>query len=48
MRDADGSTIHQETYYSRYARIPGITHVGRSEGDPPHGTEIRVGGGQAD
>lgn len=41
VRDAGGQVIHEETYYSRYARIRGITLLGRSPGDPPHGTEIR-------
>jgi vancomycin resistance protein YoaR len=41
VRDASGQVIHEETYYSRYARIRGITLLGRSPGDPPHGTEIR-------
>jgi vancomycin resistance protein YoaR len=29
VRDAAGKVIHQETYYSHYARITGITLVGR-------------------
>ncbi|HEX5014050.1 MAG TPA: VanW family protein [Candidatus Limnocylindrales bacterium] len=29
VRDASGKVIHQETYYSHYARITGITLVGR-------------------
>jgi vancomycin resistance protein YoaR len=45
VRNASGQVIHEETYYSRYARIRGITLLGRSPGDPPHGTEIRRGGG---
>jgi vancomycin resistance protein YoaR len=45
VRNASGQVIHEETYYSRYARIRGITLVGRNPGDPPHGTEIRRGGG---
>lgn len=45
VRDANGRIIHQDTYYSRYAMIKGITLVGRSPGDPKHGTEVRAGGG---
>jgi vancomycin resistance protein YoaR len=29
VRDASGAVIHQETYYSHYSRITGITLVGR-------------------
>jgi vancomycin resistance protein YoaR len=43
VRSAGGQVLHEETYYSRYARIRGITLLGRSPGDPPHGTEIRRG-----
>jgi len=44
VRGADGELIHRDSYRSRYAMIKGITLVGRSEGDPPHGTETRRGG----
>lgn len=42
---ANGRVIHEDTYYSRYAMIKGVTLVGRSPGDPKHGTEVRAGGG---
>jgi vancomycin resistance protein YoaR len=29
VRDRDGSVIHKDTYYSNYARITGVTLVGR-------------------
>jgi hypothetical protein len=29
VRDASGAVIHQETYYSHYARITGIVLVGK-------------------
>jgi vancomycin resistance protein YoaR len=29
VKNKDGETIHKETYYSNYARITGITLVGR-------------------
>lgn len=45
VRDANGRVIHRDTFVSRYAMIRGITLVGRSPGDPKHGTEVRVGGG---
>ncbi len=43
VHDADGKVIHEETYFSRYARILGVTLRGRSPGDPPHGTEVPAG-----
>ncbi|MBA2275373.1 MAG: VanW family protein [Chloroflexi bacterium] len=43
VRDASGAIIHEETYYSPYAAIDGITLVGRSPGDPPDGTVVVVG-----
>jgi vancomycin resistance protein YoaR len=33
VRDASGTIIHQETYYSHYARITGIVLVGRASTD---------------
>jgi vancomycin resistance protein YoaR len=33
--DADGTIIHQETYYSNYARITGIVLVGKAASPPP-------------
>ncbi len=44
VRDADRQLVHRDAYRSRYAMIKGITLVGRSAGDPPHGTEVRRGG----
>jgi hypothetical protein len=44
VRDANGRVLHNDTYYSRYAMIKGVTLIGRSAGDPKHGTEVRVGG----
>jgi vancomycin resistance protein YoaR len=38
VADADGNVIHQETYYSRYIRVHGLTLIGRNPGDPPAGT----------
>jgi len=40
VTDEDGNVIHEETYYSRYIRVHGVTLVGRSPGDPPAGTRI--------
>jgi vancomycin resistance protein YoaR len=48
VRTAEGSILHEDTFYSKYARIPGVTLVGRSAGDPPHGTEVRLGRGGGD
>jgi vancomycin resistance protein YoaR len=45
VRTAEGAMLHEDSYYSKYARIPGITLVGRRAGDPPHGTEVRLGRG---
>jgi vancomycin resistance protein YoaR len=42
VRDASGQVLHEETFYSRYARILGITLLGRYPTDPPHGTVVRV------
>jgi len=44
VRDASGAVIHEDTYYSRYSAIDGITLVGRRPGDPPDGTIVVVGG----
>ncbi|HUG48190.1 MAG TPA: VanW family protein [Candidatus Limnocylindria bacterium] len=41
VHDANGRVIHRDVYFSRYAMIKGITLVGRSPGDPRHGTEVR-------
>jgi len=41
VRAANGRVLHKDTFYSRYAMIKGITLVGRSPGDPKHGTEVR-------
>ena len=30
VRDADGNIVHQETYYSHYARVDGVTLVGHA------------------
>jgi vancomycin resistance protein YoaR len=40
VRDADGKVLHQETFYSKYRTINGITLVGRAPTDPPAGTQI--------
>jgi vancomycin resistance protein YoaR len=40
VRDAAGNIIHQETFYSKYKTINGITLVGRYAGDPPAGTRV--------
>lgn len=45
VRDATGSVIHEDTYFSNYRRIDGITQVGRYPGDPEHGTFETVSGG---
>jgi vancomycin resistance protein YoaR len=34
VRDADGNIVHQETYYSHYARVDGVTLIGQ-ESTPP-------------
>jgi vancomycin resistance protein YoaR len=34
VRDADGKILHQETYYSNYARVDGITLVGKGAPAP--------------
>jgi vancomycin resistance protein YoaR len=31
VRDASGTVIHQETFFSHYARITGIVRVGRAD-----------------
>jgi vancomycin resistance protein YoaR len=41
VHDADGNLIHQDTYYSDYGRVIGITLFGRRPGDPPAGTVIK-------
>jgi vancomycin resistance protein YoaR len=45
VRDANGKVIHSDTYSSHYARVLGITLVGRADGDPKHGTRVPVGRG---
>jgi vancomycin resistance protein YoaR len=35
VRDRSGAVIHKETYYSNYARITGVTLVGKSTTPPP-------------
>ncbi len=39
VRDASGKIIHQETYYSSYARITGVLEVGTSGTEPPPGPD---------
>ncbi len=44
VRDASGAVIHQETYYSNYSAVDGVTLVGRRPTDPPDGTIVFVSG----
>jgi vancomycin resistance protein YoaR len=44
VRDASGAVIHEETYYSNYSAVDGVTLVGRRPGDPPAGTIVFVSG----
>jgi hypothetical protein len=39
VKDAAGTVIHQETYYSHYARITGIVEVGIAPAPPPPAPE---------
>jgi vancomycin resistance protein YoaR len=45
VRDANGNVIHKDEYFSNYRTIDGITQVGRSPGDPKHGTMVPARGG---
>ncbi len=38
VRDAQGTVIHEETYYSHYSRITGITRVGTGASPSPSST----------
>ena len=40
VRDRSGTVLHQETFYSKYRTIKGITLVGRYSGDPKKGTQV--------
>jgi vancomycin resistance protein YoaR len=40
VRDANGVIIHQDTFFSHYKMIKGITLLGRSPGDPKAGTTV--------
>ena len=40
VRDATGTIIHQDTFFSHYKTIKGITLLGRSPGDPKAGTTV--------
>jgi vancomycin resistance protein YoaR len=42
VRDAAGNIIHQDSFFSHYKRLDGITEVGRYAGDPPAGTRIPI------
>jgi vancomycin resistance protein YoaR len=44
VRDRSGAIVHQETFFSHYSRVDGVTLVGRRPGDPPDGTIVYVGG----
>lgn len=41
VKDANGRVIHQETFYSKYRTIYGITLVGRGPIDPVAGTRVQ-------
>jgi vancomycin resistance protein YoaR len=41
VRDANGTVLHRDPYFSHYAMIKGIMLIGRSDGDPRAGTEVR-------
>ncbi|HET7728285.1 MAG TPA: VanW family protein [Candidatus Limnocylindrales bacterium] len=45
VRDANGNVIHQETYYSHYARITGIVLVGTGGSEDPAPAPAPGGGG---
>ena len=38
VRDAAGNIIHQDTVFSKYVRVTGLTLRGRADGDPRAGT----------
>lgn len=38
VRDADGNIVHQETYYSHYARVDGVTLIGQESTPPEEAT----------
>jgi vancomycin resistance protein YoaR len=40
VRDANGNVIHQDTVFSKYVRVTGLTLIGRSDGDPRAGTRF--------
>lgn len=40
VRDTNGDVVNQETFYSKYKTINGITLVGRFPNDPPEGTRV--------
>lgn len=40
VRDASGNVIHQDTIFSKYVRVTGLTLIGRSDGDPKAGTRF--------
>jgi vancomycin resistance protein YoaR len=40
VRDSSGNIIHQDTVFSKYVRVTGLTLVGRAEGDPRAGTRF--------
>ena len=35
-----GNVIHQDTIFSKYVRVTGLTLIGRAEGDPRAGTRF--------
>ena len=42
VRDRNGKVIHRDVIISYYARITGVTEIGRRPGDPPAGTVIPI------
>jgi hypothetical protein len=38
VRDSSGTIVHQDTIFSKYVVVTGVTLIGRSETDPPEGT----------
>ena len=40
VRDANGTVIHEDTFFSDYIKVDGIYRVGRYPGDPRDGTKI--------
>ena len=40
VRDANGTLLHEDTFYSDYIKVDGIYRVGRYPGDPRDGTKI--------